>query len=49
MEVTKTEIERRVETFKEVAKKAGVKLTHQRLEIFREVAAAWSTRAPRPC
>jgi Fur family peroxide stress response transcriptional regulator len=40
VEVDKTEVERRVETFKEAAKKAGVKLTHQRLEIFREVAAS---------
>ena len=40
MEVDKNEIERRIEHFKEVAKKAGIKLTHQRLEIFREVAAS---------
>ena len=40
MEVDRTEIERRVERFKEAAKKAGVKLTHQRLEIFREVAGS---------
>jgi Fur family peroxide stress response transcriptional regulator len=30
--------ERRLEHFKAVAKEAGVKLTHQRLEIFRELA-----------
>jgi Fur family peroxide stress response transcriptional regulator len=31
---------RRLEQFKAVCKKAGVKLTHQRLEIFREIAAS---------
>lgn len=40
MQVDANEVERRVEHFKEAAKKAGVKLTHQRLEIFREVAAS---------
>ena len=30
----------RLEHLKTVAKKSGVKLTHQRLEIFRELAAA---------
>jgi Fur family peroxide stress response transcriptional regulator len=40
LEIDETEVERRVETFKEAARKAGVKLTHQRLEIFREVAAS---------
>lgn len=40
MEVNEKEIERRVEHFKEVAKKAGIKLTHQRLEIFRAVATS---------
>ena len=40
MEVDKAEVERRVESFREAARKAGVKLTHQRLEIFREVAAS---------
>ena len=39
MKVEETEVERRVEQFKSVAKTAGIKLTHQRLEIFREVAA----------
>jgi len=34
------EVERRIEQFKTGSKKAGVKLTHQRLEIFREVAAS---------
>ena len=33
-----TRIERRLEHLKAVAKAAGVKLTHQRLEIFRELA-----------
>ena len=33
-------IEKRLEKFKSVAKKAGIKLTHQRLEIFREIAAS---------
>jgi Fur family peroxide stress response transcriptional regulator len=40
LQVDKTEVDRRVERFKETARKAGVKLTHQRLEIFREVAAS---------
>ncbi len=40
MKVDKGEVERRVERFKEAARQAGVKLTHQRLEIFREVAAS---------
>ena len=40
MKVGTAEVERRVERFKEAAKKAGVKLTHQRLEIFREVAGS---------
>jgi Fur family peroxide stress response transcriptional regulator len=34
-----SKIEHRLEHFKAAAKKAGVKLTHQRLEIFRELAA----------
>jgi len=40
VKVAKDEIERRVERFKDAAKQAGVKLTHQRIEIFREVAAS---------
>jgi Fur family peroxide stress response transcriptional regulator len=40
VKVDKDEVERRLKHFKEAAKKAGVKLTHQRLEIFREVAAS---------
>jgi Fur family peroxide stress response transcriptional regulator len=39
VKVDKNEVERRIEHFKGAAKKAGVKLTQQRLEIFREVAA----------
>ena len=34
------EVGRRLEQFKAACKKAGVKLTHQRLEIFREIAAS---------
>jgi Fur family peroxide stress response transcriptional regulator len=40
MELTKAEVERRLDRFKAACKEAGVKLTHQRLEIFREVAAS---------
>ena len=40
MKVDQTEVERRVEGFQAAARRAGVKLTHQRLEIFREVAAS---------
>lgn len=40
MEVEKAEVERRFEQFKEAARSAGVKLTHQRLEIFRAVASS---------
>jgi Fur family peroxide stress response transcriptional regulator len=34
------EIERRLEQFKTISREAGVKLTHQRLEIFREIASS---------
>ena len=34
-----SKVEHRLEHHKAVAKKAGIKLTHQRLEIFRELAA----------
>jgi Fur family peroxide stress response transcriptional regulator len=34
------EVERRLEHFKAVAREAGAKLTHQRLEIFRAVASS---------
>jgi len=37
-----TDLHRRVDRFKEACKQAGVKLTHQRLEIFREVASTTS-------
>ncbi len=40
LKVQKAEIERRIEQFRAAAKKAGVKLTHQRLEIFREIASS---------
>ena len=40
MKVSKHEVERRMELLKASARKAGVKLTHQRLEIFREVASS---------
>ncbi len=40
MKVDKGEVARRVERFEAAARQAGVKLTHQRLEIFREVAAS---------
>jgi len=35
-----SQVEQRLERLKAGARKAGVKLTHQRLEIFRELAAA---------
>ncbi len=38
MEIGKREIERRMKRFEEVCRNSGMKLTHQRLEIFREVA-----------
>jgi len=34
------EVERRLENFKASARGSGIKLTHQRLEIFREIAAS---------
>jgi Fur family peroxide stress response transcriptional regulator len=40
MKADKRELECRIERFKEAAGAAGIKLTHQRLEIFREVAAS---------
>jgi Fur family peroxide stress response transcriptional regulator len=40
VKVKNSEVERRLEQFKAAAKEAGVKLTHQRLEIFREVAGS---------
>lgn len=38
MKISKREIEQRMERFKEVCRNSGMKLTHQRMEIFREVA-----------
>jgi len=38
--VENIKVARRLEQFKASAKEAGVKLTHQRLEIFREVASS---------
>jgi len=38
MQIGQAEVERRLERFKAACRAAGVKLTHQRLEIFREVA-----------
>lgn len=40
MVVEGKEVERRLERFKAAARDAGVKLTHQRLEIFRAVASS---------
>jgi Fur family peroxide stress response transcriptional regulator len=39
MQIDSDEFERRMEQFKQATRNAGVKLTHQRLEIFREVAS----------
>ena len=38
--IESNEVEQRLERFRTAAKKAGVKLTHQRLEIFRELASS---------
>ena len=38
MRIRKREIEQRMERFEEVCRNSGMKLTHQRMEIFREVA-----------
>ncbi len=40
MKVSQGDLKRRIDSFKAAAKQAGVKLTHQRLEIFREVASS---------
>jgi Fur family transcriptional regulator, peroxide stress response regulator len=40
MKVAGEELERRLERFQATAGEKGIKLTHQRLEIFREVAAS---------
>jgi Fur family peroxide stress response transcriptional regulator len=39
MAVNRAEVERRIAQLKTIARSRGVKLTHQRLEIFREVAS----------
>jgi Fur family peroxide stress response transcriptional regulator len=41
LKIDEIEVERRIERFKTGSKKAGVKLPHQRLEVFREVAASF--------
>ncbi len=38
MELSKTEIDKRMRSFENMCRKLGVKRTHQRMEIFREVA-----------
>ena len=38
MKTSKREIEQRMERFEQVCRKAGLKITHQRRQIFREVA-----------
>ena len=38
MKVSKQDLEQRMALFEEVCRKSGAKLTHQRMEIFREVA-----------
>ena len=38
MKTPRKEIKRRMKNFEEVCRSAGLKLTHQRIEIFREVA-----------
>ena len=40
MKTGNVEIGRRLERFQDACRKAGVKLTHQRLEIFREIAGS---------
>ncbi len=38
MKVSREELERRMARFEETCRKSGAKLTHQRMEVFREVA-----------
>jgi len=38
MSVSQEEVQRRREHFRDVCRRAGMKVTHQRMEIFREVA-----------
>jgi len=40
LQIEENEIDRRVARFKETARSSGIKLTHQRLEIFRQVASS---------
>jgi Fur family peroxide stress response transcriptional regulator len=40
MTVSKTEIDRRVQAFVGMCRQRGMKVTHQRMEIFRELAAS---------
>lgn len=40
MKIKKKEVEQRMERFETVCRAEGIKLTHQRIEIFREVAQA---------
>ncbi len=40
MSIPEQTIERRLQQFQVIARKAGVKLTHQRMEIFREIASS---------
>ena len=40
MAVSKVELERRISRFAEACRRAGMKVTHQRTEIFREVACS---------
>lgn len=40
MRVEQAEVQRRIERFKAAAREAGVKLTHQRLEIFQAIASS---------
>jgi len=44
MIVSREEVERRLDHFRDVCRRAGMKLTHQRMEIFREVA--WTDDHP---
>ena len=38
MQIVKQDIDQRIARFNEICRKSGAKLTHQRLEIYREVA-----------
>ena len=38
MKISNSEVEKRMKSFEAVCRNAGMKLTHQRMEIFREVA-----------